>query len=314
MSFRIRAAGVGTTGLTPGADTFRIRIGTTTLTGNIATSVAPTATASVTAQPFSFEAIVTVRTITASGTIIGECIAHDDSVTTGLFTQLNALSTTTATVAVDSTVTNLLQLTFQSGTAGSSCTFHVAEIEVLSSGAAGGSSGALVLLEQHTASSSATLDFTAFISATYDEYMIDIIDLAPANNAVNLEVEMGTGGGPTWDTGNNYEWAFAGHATGGGAPTFAGSTGIAVLANSISNNAGYGFVHGTWRATNLQSTAHRKTLQGTLQYVDSNPQSNFGMGGMQWTTLATAVTGLRFLMSAGNIASGTIRIYGIAKT
>lgn len=138
MSFRIRAAGVGTTGLTPGVDTFRIRIGTTTLTGNIPTSVAPAANASVTAQPFSFEALVTVRTAGAGGTIIGECLAVGDDVATGLFTTLVDLSATVATVAVDTTATKLLELTFQSATAGSSCTFHVATIEVLNSGAAGG--------------------------------------------------------------------------------------------------------------------------------------------------------------------------------
>lgn len=138
MSLRIRGAGVGTTGLTPGVDTFRVRIGPTTLTGTIPTSVAPAANASVTAQAFSFEALVTLRTTGAVGTIIGECEASGDDVATGLFTMLQDLSATTATVAVDTTVANLLELTFQSATAGSSCTFHVATIEVMSSGAGGG--------------------------------------------------------------------------------------------------------------------------------------------------------------------------------
>lgn len=139
QTFRIRAAGVGTTGLTPGNSTFRIRIGPTTLTGTIPTSVVIAANASVTNQPFSFSALVTVRTITATGTIIGECIIEGDNVDTGLFTLIQELSTTTATVAVDSTVANLLELTFQSGAASSSCTFYVAEIESLN--AAGTSSG-----------------------------------------------------------------------------------------------------------------------------------------------------------------------------
>lgn len=142
MSFRIRAAGVGTTGATAGASTFRIRIGSTTLTGNIPTSVAPTANDSVTAQPFSFEAIVTCRTTGATGTIIGECQALGDNASTGLFTTLNDLSATTATVVVDTTATKLLELTFQSGSAGSSCVFHTATIEVLSSGSVGGALGA----------------------------------------------------------------------------------------------------------------------------------------------------------------------------
>ena len=141
QSFRVRAAGVGTTAGTPGASTFRIRIGPTTLTGTIPTSVAPSAVASVTAQPFSFEAIVTIRTITASGTIIGECQVFGDDVATGLFTVLVDLSATVATVAVDSTVANLLELTFQSGAASSSCTFHIATIESLTASGGGGGGG-----------------------------------------------------------------------------------------------------------------------------------------------------------------------------
>jgi hypothetical protein len=140
MSFRIVAAGVGTTGLVPGNDTFRIRIGTTTLTGTIPATVAPAATASVTAQPFSFEAIITCRTTGASGAIIGAATALSDNVTTGLFALLVDVNTTTATVALDTTAVNLLEFTFQSGAASSSVTFHVATIEQLGSGGGGASS------------------------------------------------------------------------------------------------------------------------------------------------------------------------------
>ena len=141
MSFRIRAAGVGTTAGSPGVDTFRVRIGTTTLTGNIPTSVAPAANASVTGQPFAFEALLTVRTAGAGGTIIGECQALGDDAAAGLFTQLIDLSATVATVALDTTAIKLLELTFQSGAAGSSATFHVATIEALAAASLASGSG-----------------------------------------------------------------------------------------------------------------------------------------------------------------------------
>lgn len=131
MSFRIIAAGVGTTGLLPGNDTFRIRIGTTTLTGTIPATVAPAAVASVTAQPFAFEAMITCRTIGAGGTIIGVAWTLSDNVTTGLFALLVDVNTTTATVALDTTATNLLEFTFQSGAATSTATFHIASIQRL---------------------------------------------------------------------------------------------------------------------------------------------------------------------------------------
>ena len=181
-------------------------------------------------------------------------------------------------------------------------------------GGAGGA-GALILLEQHTAASSATLDFTTFISSTYDSYRLEVVDLSPANNATDLLVQMGTGGGPTWDTGNNYEMAGRLFSTSGSDVVWNAETGAGgIIFKSMSNNAGYGSGQATSTIRNLQSTAHRKSIFGTLYFVSSAPAAVFGSGGLDWITTATAVTGLRFLMSSGNIASGTIRIYGVAKS
>jgi hypothetical protein len=44
---------------------------------------------------------------------------------------------------------------------------------------------------------------------------------------------------------------------------------------------------------------------------DGNVYKNFG--GSAFYNAVTALTALRFLMSSGNIASGTIRTYGVAK-
>jgi hypothetical protein len=177
----------------------------------------------------------------------------------------------------------------------------------------GGGSGALTLLEQHTASSSATLDFTTFISSTYDSYMIDVVEIAPASNAVNLLMQVGSGGGPTYDTGNNYEYVFNGRTTNGAASTFEGSATTCVLTAPLSNNAGYGMVNLNVSAKGLQSTSHRKIFMGTMECVTSTPSNIAGTLHFNWLTTGTAVTALRFLMSSGNIASGTIRIYGLAK-
>lgn len=130
-TYLITAAGVGTTSTSPGSGTFRVRLGPTTLTGNIGTSIAVPFVASITAQPFYLMATVTVRTAGASGTLIGEMKVSGTHITTGLTTSLNNISSTVATVAVDTTAANLLELTFVSGAATASCTFHVAQIVVV---------------------------------------------------------------------------------------------------------------------------------------------------------------------------------------
>ena len=177
-----------------------------------------------------------------------------------------------------------------------------------------GGGGGLILLEQHTAANSATLDFTTFISSTYDTYHIEVVDISPVSNAVNFLVQVGTGGGPTWDTGNNYESAAFERTTSGNSHGWNAESGAgAILFLSASNNAGYGACHATYTVKNLASTAHRKTIYGTFYYVSSTPAAEMGCGGMDWITAGTAVTALRFLFDSGNIASGTIRVYGMAK-
>lgn len=172
-----------------------------------------------------------------------------------------------------------------------------------------------VLLEQHTASSSATLDFTTFISSTYDDYMIEGVALVMATDNIDFRVQVGTGGGPTYDTGNNYQWARTGFGTGAVATTDSGTTGAgARIANGIDTSlTAFAFLSFRLNAHNLQSTSLNKILLGETYFLDNSTNAMFSRFGGIWTTAGTAVTALRFLASSGNIASGTIRIYGIAK-
>lgn len=131
-SFHIHAAGNVTTSTSPGADTFRIRIGTSSLSGNIAVSVAPTPTASVSTQPFTLDAWVTVRTTGTSGSIIGDIQIFDGgSLTTGAFTLAENGAVPTSTVVVDTTAVKILELTFISGASTSSITFQTAFIQLV---------------------------------------------------------------------------------------------------------------------------------------------------------------------------------------
>ena len=179
--------------------------------------------------------------------------------------------------------------------------------------AASGSAGALILLEQHDASTSSSLDFTSFISSTYDVYQIIGTALVVSSSASQFYLEVGTGGGPSYDTGNNYEWAFAGYTTGNATSNSNGAaSGPGIIGKNLGTTAGWNLCFNLL-ANNLQSTALRKTFYGTAHYVNSTPASVFAQGGIEWTTTGTAATALRFIPSAGTITSGTIRIYGIAK-
>jgi hypothetical protein len=130
-TFRITAAGSVTTAGTPGNTVFKIRLGTTTLTGNIASTVTAPAVASITAQPFYLDLLVTVRTAGASGTVVGQGFVASTHVTTGAFTSLNIVGITTTAVAVDTTAVKFVELTAITGATDSSVTFQNAAIQVV---------------------------------------------------------------------------------------------------------------------------------------------------------------------------------------
>lgn len=126
-TWRLKAKGTGTTG-TAGTLTIRVRIGPTTLTGAIVTSVAPAVATTGTGKGFVFEATVAMRTVGSSGTAIGECFIVADA-TTGYV--LNTFSATTATAAVNTTVANLIEVTAITSAAGDTLNVQVANIEVV---------------------------------------------------------------------------------------------------------------------------------------------------------------------------------------
>jgi hypothetical protein len=103
--------------------TFRIRIGTNTLTGNIAATL--TGTAAGTANNGVVEGIATIYTTGAAGTVGG-----------GMWNLHNADTSphvaSTATVAVDTTASKIIELTCISGQAANSYTFTYVTIEKIS--------------------------------------------------------------------------------------------------------------------------------------------------------------------------------------
>ncbi len=183
-------------------------------------------------------------------------------------------------------------------------------------GAAGMGGSPTVLLEQHTASASATLDFTSFISATYDEYLIELIQILPATNAADLLFRVGTGAGPTYQSGASdyayaaFRFSAAGTANDGSAAT----SSINLTGNGApTNTAANGGISGSFRLFNPGGGTAHPRIVGECGFDDGNafPDVHTQVTGRYLAT--TAVTAIRFLMESGNIASGTIRIYGVAK-
>ncbi len=178
--------------------------------------------------------------------------------------------------------------------------------------AVGGSAGALILLEQHTASSSAALNFTTWYSSSYDEYIIEFINVIPATSNVFLGIQVSTNGGSSYDTAGNYNaWKQYFYSGGSGIDSFVSNTYIPVSqAQDTTSTAGH---CGMCRLFSPGSTSLNKTFHSTGVCMQTS--SLF----VRHETIAyynstTAINAMRFLYSSGNITSGIVRIYGVSKT
>lgn len=181
-----------------------------------------------------------------------------------------------------------------------------------------GVGGGLNLIEEHTASTSATLDFTTCITSTYDEYIFTVANVIPATNNTNLLVRVSTNSGSTYDSGTNYGWDAASWRAGAGF-TVGGAAGATSMSLTTANglgvsNAATGGV--VFRALHLFSPNSAALFKqfvgdGEMLYQDGTTRVMLSFGGEY--SSATAVNAVRFLFSSGNIASGTIRCYGLSK-
>lgn len=170
----------------------------------------------------------------------------------------------------------------------------------------------LTLLESHTASSSASLDFTTAISSSYDEYIFELLNIIPATSNTDLYLRVSTDGGSTYVSGTSYSSITFAHDNSGSAIT--GSTSAAQMAMrgnaEISNNANWG-INATLRLYSPASAIYKR-INGGFNYLNS--AGNMASGDFSGSyNASTAVNAIRFLFSSGNIASGTIRCYGVAK-
>ena len=167
--------------------------------------------------------------------------------------------------------------------------------------------GALVLLEQHTAANSATLDFTTCISSTYDEYIVELINVIPATDGTALGCRISTNGGSSWETGSNYYNNNLYAATATWVAVSATATYVQIAHNVIDD--GILGVHGSVRV--YPSGSSQRFFVGQVSYLPNNAGRVVNLINSDYET--GAFNAMRFLFSSGNIASGTIRVYGIAK-
>lgn len=188
----------------------------------------------------------------------------------------------------------------------------------------------IVWLAGATISTAATCDFvtgvtptgsgitgtgTALFDNTYDSYQFILNNIKPATDDVDLYMRVGTGGTPTYQTsGYNYSTTLQGTA-------FVASAAAQIFMTGRSSGAGAGI--GNASGENLSGTVNFSNPEVATDFVEfmyhlgysgaAAPSSQKIHGVGKWTTVG-AITAVRFFMASGNLASGTINMYGYKKS
>lgn len=179
---------------------------------------------------------------------------------------------------------------------------------------AGAASG-LVLVEKHTASASAHLDFTTGITSTYDNYILRVTSLIPATDNTDLRMQFSTDGGTTFAA-SNYAWGRNATQFEAGTASAAGGSGDTkiVIFPTIPNAATGGFGGSFSLFDPLSATTYKRmTGESVCMYNSAGLVHYATVHGALWLD-ATPVNAVRLVMSSGNIASGVARLYGMVNT
>lgn len=170
-----------------------------------------------------------------------------------------------------------------------------------------------VLLASKSASNSASLDFTSLISSLYDEYILEFINIIPATNNTTLLLRCSTDNGSNYDSGTNYSVDYIYNFASTAGAHSPGNTGIWLDGSGINNTEVRGGASGTCRMFNPLSASAYKHFKGESVHYDNGQSAYVAFHIFGVYLSATAVNAFKVLMSSGNITSGTVRLYGVAK-
>ncbi len=177
--------------------------------------------------------------------------------------------------------------------------------------------GSMVLISTQTASSSSTISFASGIDSTYKEYVLKYINVHPSSDAANFQVNF-RDGSTAYDATKTTSVFLAGNSEDGSTNALeykasndlAQSTNFQNLAESVGADNDQ-CASGTLHLFEPSSTTFVKHFIATTNFYDSGNNSIvFYVGGYCNTT--TAIDGVQFKFSSGNIDSGVFKLYGIS--
>ena len=161
-----------------------------------------------------------------------------------------------------------------------------------------------------TASASASIDFTStHITSTYDKYCFAVETLRPATDNVSLILRVSQGAG--FLTATNY--VYHSQVTNASASSYSGVNGTAasgMIAGYLVGNDTHSFINAMVYLTNPANASSYPSMVWNSGFFGAGTVARGGAG-QGYYGAAGACDGVQFLMDSGNIADGSITLYGL---
>ena len=179
------------------------------------------------------------------------------------------------------------------------------------------STGSMVLISEQTASSSASISFTSGIDSTYPIYKFAFINMHPATDDVDFEVNFSIDGGSNYNVTKTSTAFLSFHSEDDSSTLLAysdtedlaQSTGYQAIAPRIGNGNDESCA-GTMQLFNPSSTTFVKHFIADVHRYYSAPLASrdFTAG---YGNTTSAINAIQFKFGSGNIDAGTIKMYGV---
>jgi len=180
--------------------------------------------------------------------------------------------------------------------------------------------GKMTLLQTQTASSSASISFTSNIDSTYPIYLFKFINIHPATDGAEFTINFSTDSGSNYNVAKTTTFfvAYNAESESSSGLTYIDSldiaqgTGVANIFYNVGNENDES-ASGTLHLFNPSSTTFVKHFMSTFNvYNNSGSNGNsVQVDAAGYGNTTSAIDGVQFAMSSGNIDSGTIKLYGI---
>ena len=177
--------------------------------------------------------------------------------------------------------------------------------------------GGLNLISTQTASSSSSLSFTSGIDSTYKEYIFKFINIHPATNSQQLQVNF-RAGSSAFDA-TKTTTSFYAYQDEAGSSTdltyltgldLAQSTAYQSICGTVGNGNDESF-SGTMHLFDPSNTTFVKhfSVRGNTYSQDDLSADMYFAG---YCNVTAAIDGVDFKFASGNIDSGVIKLYGVS--